>query len=279
MPSLLNERAEPQPSKRQEAAAGVRHASKFQVRSVTFTRGLIGVLLVALIWEIAPRIGIVDPHFVPPLSTVLLTWTEMLFSGELLTHLGASLFRSAVGFGLALVTAIPLGAAIASYPPIRDLLTPVLEIFRNTAALAILPVFVLILGIGETSKIAIVLFACFFPILLNTISGVSTVDPQLLRTALVLELSPADTFRKVIFPAALPTIFTGIRISAASAILVLIAAEMIGATAGLGYLINYSQMNFLIPQMYAGIITTSALGLAVSYSLVAVEKRFSTWRV
>lgn len=153
-----------------------------------------------------------------------------------------------------------------------------LEIFRNTAALALLPVFILILGIGETSKIAIVLFACFFPILLNTVSGVSNVDDQLLRTARVLELSQIDTFRKVIFPAALPTIFTGIRLAAASAILVLIAAEMIGATAGLGYLITYSQMNFLIPQMYAGIITTSALGLAVSYGLIAIEKHFSIWR-
>ncbi len=115
-----------------------------------------------------------------------------------------------------------------------------LEIFRNTAALALLPVFVLILGIGETSKIAIVAYACFFPVLLNTISGVASVDPQLLRTARVLGLSPVATFRKVVLPAAVPTIFTGIRIAGASAMLVLIAAEMIGATAGLGYLINYA---------------------------------------
>lgn len=278
MPNLLIEKTEPRPSKRQEFAAGVRHASLFRTRSVVFARGLTGILLVALVWEIFPRIGLLDTHFVPPLSTVLLTWVDMFVSGELLTHLAASVVRSAAGFSLALVTAIPVGAAIASHPPARDMFTPVLETFRNTAALALLPVFILILGIGETSKIAIVLFACFFPILLNTVSGVSNVDDQLLRTARVLELSQIATFRKVIFPAALPTIFTGIRLAAASAILVLIAAEMIGATAGLGYLITYSQMNFLIPQMYAGIITTSALGLAVSYGLVAIEKHFSTWR-
>ncbi len=103
-------------------------------------------------------------------------------------------------------------------------------------------------------------------------------DKQLLRSARVLGLSPVTTFRKVVFPAALPTIFTGIRIAGAAAILVLIAAEMIGATAGLGYLINYSQYNFLIPQMYAAIITTTALGLAVNYGLVAIERRFSRWR-
>ena len=278
MSDLLTGKTEPGPSERQKLAAGVRHVSLFRTRSVVFARGLTGILLMALVWEISPRIGLVDPHFVPPLSTVLLTWVDLLVSGELLTHLAASMVRSAAGFSLALVTAIPVGAAIALHPPVRDLLTPVLEIFRNTAALALLPVYILALGIGETSKIAIVLFACFFPILLNTISGVSNMDDQLLRTARVLELSTVDTFRKVIFPAALPTIFTGIRLAAASAILVLIAAEMIGATAGLGYLITYSQMNFLIPQMYSGIITTSALGLAVSYGLVAIEKRFSTWR-
>lgn len=278
MPSLLNERSEARPNPRQEAVAGVQHASRFRRRSMTYARGLVGVVLLALIWEFAPRLGIVDANFVPPLSEVLATWVEMLFSGVLFENLAASLTRSLVGFGLALVTAVPLGAAIAAYPPVRDLLTPVLEIFRNTAALAILPVFVLVLGIGETSKIAIVLFACFFPILLNTISGVSTVDVQLLRTARVLELTPATTFAKVIFPAALPTIFTGIRISAAAAVLVLIAAEMIGATKGLGYLINYSQMNFLIPQMYAGIITTAGLGLAINFGLIAIEKRLSRWR-
>jgi NitT/TauT family transport system permease protein len=154
----------------------------------------------------------------------------------------------------------------------------VLEIFRNTAALALLPVFLLVLGIGETSKIAIVLYACFFPILLNTISGVSTVDKQLLRSAKVLGLGPVTTFRKVVFPAAVPTIFTGIRIAGATAVLVLIAAELIGATAGLGYLITYSQNNFLIPQMYAAILTTTAFGLAINYSLVGLERRFSRWR-
>ena len=90
----------------------------------------------------------------------------MAISGELWAHLRASLMRSAVGFGLAIAVAIPLGAAIAWYRPVREFLTPVLEIFRNTAALALLPVFTLMLGIGETSKIAIVLYACFFPILL-----------------------------------------------------------------------------------------------------------------
>lgn len=278
MPSLLEERTEARPNPRQEAAAGVKHVSRHRKRAARWSRGTVGIALLATIWEVAPRAGLVDPYFVSPLSDVLAAWWHLATTGQLWDNTRASLVRSGLGFGLALLTAIPLGAAIAWYTPVRELFTPVLEIFRNTAALAILPVFVLILGIGETSKVAIVLFACFFPILLSTISGVAAVDTQLLRSARVLGLSPVTTFRKVVFPAAVPTIFTGIRIAGAAAVLVLIAAEMIGATAGLGYLINYSQYNFLIPQMYAAILTTSFLGLAINYGLVSLERRLSRWR-
>jgi len=276
--TLLDERAEARPHPRQEAAARARAASPRRRRAVSLGRGLAGIVSLALVWEVAPRLGLVDRYFIPPLHVVLGAWWDMVLSGELRTHVQASLGRSALGFSLAVVIAIPLGAAVAWYRPVRELLQPVLEVFRNTAALALLPVFTLILGIGETSKVAIVTYACFFPILLSTIAGVATVDPQLLRSARVLGLSPVTTFRKVVFPAAVPTIFTGIRIAGAAAILVLIAAEMIGATAGLGFLINYAQFNFLIPKMYAGILTTSLLGLAVNYALVALERRFSRWR-
>jgi NitT/TauT family transport system permease protein len=278
LPSLLEERTEAGLNNRQAQAARVRPARRARTRLARLVRGAAGIVVLAVLWEAAPRLGLVDPFFVSPLSQVAAAWWELLVTGQLWTHLGASLVRSAVGFVLALGLAVPLGAAIAWYRPVRELVSPVLELFRNTAALALLPVFVLILGIGEVSKVAIVVYACFFPILLNTISGVASVDQQLLRSARVLGLSPVTTFRKVVFPAALPTIFTGIRIAGAAAVLVLIAAEMIGATAGLGYLINYSQYNFLIPQMYAAILTTSAVGLAVNYSLVALERRLSRWR-
>ncbi|WP_228521680.1 ABC transporter permease [Nocardioides islandensis] len=279
MPNLIDERTEARPNPRQEAAQGAKHVSSYLTGFGRLGRGLVGVAVLALVWELFPRLGVVDPYFLPPLHVVLQAWWEMARDGELWRHLQASLVRSAAGFGIAVSLAIPLGAAIAWYRPAREILTPPLEVFRNTAALALLPAFTLILGIGETSKIAIVTYACFFPILLSTITGVATVDPQLLRSARVLGLSPVTTFRKVVFPAAVPTIFTGIRISGAAAILVLIAAELIGATAGLGFLINYTQFNFLIPQMYAAILTTSALGLAVNYGLVGLERRFSRWRV
>lgn len=279
MPSLLDERTEPDLNVRQRESAGVRRVSVYTSRLGSLSRGAWGVVLLGLAWELVPRLGIFDTYFLPPLHTVLSAWLDMLRSGQLVQNVVASLVRAAIGFAIAVVLAIPTGVLIAWYRPVREILTPPLEVFRNTAALALLPVFTLILGIGEESKIAIVVYACFFPVLLNTITGVATVDPQLLRSATVLGLSPAATFRKVVFPAAVPTIFTGIRIAGSAAILVLIAAELIGATAGVGYLINYTQQNFLIPQMYAAILTTTLLGLAVSYGLVALERRFSRWRL
>ncbi|MFI1993894.1 ABC transporter permease [Actinoplanes sp. NPDC020271] len=238
----------------------------------------VAIIALALIWEIFPRLGLVDATFLPPLSEVLVAWWDLVKSGELWEHTRASLTRSLVGFGLAIVVSIPLGLLIGWYKPVANLLTPLLEVFRNTAALAILPVFVLILGLGETSKIAIIVYACAWPILLNTVSGVRTVDPLLIKSARSLGLGPVSLFQKVVLPAAVPTIFTGIRLAGAYSILILIAAEMVGAKAGLGYLINYAQYNFAVPDMYAGIITISGIGLIVNQLLILTERRFSTWR-
>ncbi|MEU9827962.1 ABC transporter permease [Micromonospora chersina] len=239
----------------------------------------VALLALAAIWEAAPRAGLVDRVFLPPLSEVLTAWWALLRTGQLADHVGASLTRSLTGLALAVAAAIPLGLLIGWYRPLADLLSPLLEVFRNTAALALLPVFVLILGLGETSKIALVVYACSWPILLNTIAGVKGVDPLLVRSARSMGLNHLRLFQKVILPAAVPTIFTGVRLAGAYSILVLVAAEMVGAKAGLGYLINYAQYNFAIPDMYAGIITISAIGLVVNQLLVAGERRFSTWRV
>ncbi len=238
----------------------------------------VAILAFLALWEVAPRVGVVDRVFLPPFSEVLATTWELIRNGQLPQHVAASLQRAGTGFGIAVATAIPLGLLIGWYRPVAIVLNPILEAFRNTAALALLPVFVLILGIGETSKIALVVFAAFFPILLNTISGVRTVDPLLIRSARSLGLSSPRLFQKVILPAAVPTIFTGLRMAGAASVLVLIAAEMIGAQAGLGYLVNAAQLNFQIPQMYAGILAISVIGIAVNAALLAAERHFSRWR-
>ncbi|WP_084216643.1 ABC transporter permease [Pseudonocardia spinosispora] len=236
------------------------------------------IVLFLLIWELVPRSGLVDRVFLPPFSQVAAAWFTLVGNGQLPLHLGASLARSVTGLGLAVLVAVPLGVLVGWYRPVAEALEPLLELFRNTAALALLPVFVLLLGLGETSKVSLVLFACAWPILLNTVSAVRTVDPLLIRSARSLGLSAPSLFWKVVLPSAVPTLFTGIRLAAAASIMVLVAAEMMGAKAGLGYLINSSQFNFQIPQMYAGIVTISLLGVVINQALVAVERRFSRWR-
>jgi NitT/TauT family transport system permease protein len=240
----------------------------------------LAVILFLALWEFGPTY-LASPAtrvFLPPLHEVLAAGAKLVENGQLQSHLQASLTRSVSGFGIAVVSAVVLGLLIAWYGWLNSFLNPLLELFRNTATLALLPVFTLLLGIGEESKITIVAYAAFFPVLLNTIAGVRTVDPLLIRAAKSLGLNSFRLFQKVILPSAVPTIFTGIRMAGTSSILVLIAAEMVGAKAGLGYLIVNSQMSFLIPDMYAGILTVSVLGLLVNVLLVALERHFSKWR-
>ncbi len=245
---------------------------------VTIFKRSIAIILFLAVWEVLPRLGLVDAAFLPPLSTVLVSGWQLIENGQLLTHLQASLLRSISGFVVAIAIAIPLGLAIGWYTRFAEFINPLLELFRNTAALALLPVFILFLGIGEASKIALVIYACTWPILLNTISGVRNVDPLLIKSARTMGLSPVKLFHKVILPAAVPTIFVGIRLAGAFSVLILVAAEMVGAKAGLGYLINYAQYNFQIPEMFFGIISITCVGLLFNYTLLAIEKRLTAWK-
>lgn len=190
----------------------------------------------------------------------------------------AQLQRAASGFAIAVALGVPLGLLIGWYRTLADILNPLLELFRNTAPLALLPVFVLVLGMGETSKISMVVYSCIWPVLLSRVSGVRNVDPLLIRSARSMALKPVQLFMKVVLPASVPAVFTGIRVAGAYSILVLIAAEMVGAKAGLGYLVNYSQFTFEIPKMYAGIVTLALLGLAFNHAVLFVERRLTAWR-
>lgn len=250
----------------------------FAVNGLGFLRSFLIIPAFLALWEIAPRAGWVEPSLIPPISKVAKAWWTLLENGQLWDNTQASLIRATSGFTIAVLIGVPLGIVLAWNKWFHQLVDPLLELFRNTAALALLPVFTLLLGIGETSKITIVVYACLFPVVLNTVSGVHSVDPLLVKSARSMNLSSLRLFQKVILPSALPTIFTGIRMAGASSILVLIAAEMVGAKAGLGYLINYAQFNFMIPEMYAGILTISAIGLIVNAALIRLERRFSRWR-
>ncbi|MFQ3455068.1 ABC transporter permease [Bradyrhizobium sp. UFLA01-814] len=249
------------------------------------TRGLAAfgrrsLLLIALlaIWEATPRLGLIDAVFLPPFSDVIAAGWQLAQTGELYDDASASLLRALSGFLVSVVLFVPLGLAVGWYTRLGDLLNQFIEICRNTAPLALLPVFILLLGIGELSKVTMVVYSCAWPLLLNTIAAVKQVDPLLIKSARTMGATPQQLFRKVILPAALPTIFVGIRLASASAMLVLVASEMVGAKAGLGYLIINSQYSFLIPQMYFGIIGITVIGLAFNAVLEALERRLMRWK-
>ncbi|MCP1967044.1 ABC transporter permease [Bradyrhizobium elkanii] len=269
--------------RRDEHAPAARSPLVSAVRAAT--RGLAAfgrrsLLLIALlaIWEAAPRLGLIDAVFLPPFSDVIAAGWQLAQTGELYDDASASLLRALSGFLVSVVLFVPLGLAVGWYTRLGDLLNQFIEICRNTAPLALLPVFILLLGIGELSKVTMVVYSCAWPLLLNTIAAVKQVDPLLIKSARTMGATPQQLFRKVILPAALPTIFVGIRLASASAMLVLVASEMVGAKAGLGYLIINSQYSFLIPQMYFGIIGITVIGLGFNAVLEALERRLMRWK-
>jgi NitT/TauT family transport system permease protein len=244
------------------------------------TVGHRSLLLIVLLsaWEAAPRVGLIDAVFLPPFSEVIAAGWQLAQTGELYDDVSASLLRALSGFLISVVLIVPLGLAVGWYARLGNLLNQFIEICRNTAPLALLPVFILLLGIGELSKITMVVYSCAWPLLLNTIAAVKQVDPLLIKSARTMGATPQQLFRKVILPASLPTIFVGVRLASASAMLVLVASEMVGAKAGLGYLIINSQYSFLIPQMYFGILGITVIGLTFNAILEALEQSFTRWK-
>lgn len=236
------------------------------------------VLLFLAIWEFLPRAGLVNSAFLSPPSAVLAAIVQLAQTGQLGKHVAASLQRSLAGLILAILAGVALGLLMGVVRRFEAFVDPLLQLFRQVSALALFPVFLLFFGIGEASKIAIIFWAAFWPVLLNTISGVKQVEKLLIHSALSMGASHGFIFFKVILPAAAPSIFTGIRLAGAYSITALVAAEMIGSHAGLGFLTLNSQEIFQIPSMYAGIVLLAVLGLALNYGLALLEKRLTRWR-
>ncbi len=242
------------------------------------THGLLLVFILLGLWEILPRAGIINSIFLPPFSEVAITLKNLILSGEILVHAEASLQRSIIGFALAAAVAIPLGLLMGWYARFEKYTDLLIQSLRNTSLFALLPVFILVLGIGETSKIAVVFYAAVWYMLINTISGVKNVDPLCIKAAKSMGVTDFDLLRKIILPACVPYIASGARLAAKSSVMVVIAAEMLAAKSGLGYFVQDSQLMFRIPQMYAGILMLAGIGLSINYLLVWVEKKATYWK-
>jgi NitT/TauT family transport system permease protein len=273
---LLLERTEP--AHTSGSCSSANSGKNVVVRGLIGIRGLAIVFMFFALWEVLPRAGVVQTMFLPPASAVFRAWYELAGSGELIKHIAISLQRVFAGFGLSIVVIIPIGCLIGWYSTFERFVDPLVQAFRQTSALALFPVFILFFGIGEFSKIGMVFWSAQWPILLGTISGIRNIDPLLVDVARTLGIKGFKLFIRIILPAAFPSIMTGIRLGAGASFLVLVAAEMIGAKSGLGFMIINAQYNFEIPQMYSAILTISLLGLAVNYLLVWIERKAMSWK-
>jgi NitT/TauT family transport system permease protein len=239
----------------------------------------LAIIVFLIAWQIFPTIGLVNEIFIPTPTTILAEIWKLTLDGTLPNDAVISLFRVGVGFGIALLVALPLGFLLGGFfKSFEKAVNPLLQLLSQANPFTLFPIFIVFLGIGEVSKISIIYWVCQWPILLNTITGISNVDPVLIKMARSSGLSKAEIFTKVLIPASLPTVFTGIRMGAAFSFFMLIGAEMLGSSAGLGYLIMQAQMVMQIPRMWAGIVVVALIGYIVTYSLIYLERRGSVWK-
>ena len=237
-----------------------------------------GILIAFLaLWQVSSSAGWVNAAVLPPIDTIVAALWKGLAGGTLLGDIAISLQRAGIAFVAAVVVAIPLGLFMGQVRSVETALDPILQVFRQTSALALYPVFILLLGLGEASKVFVIFWATLFPLLLNTISGVKEVDPKLLEMARVYGATRLTVFRRVVLPGAVPSIFVGLRLSATTALLLLIASEMIGANKGIGFQVMNAQYNFQIPLMFAAIVILAGLGLIANQALVSLQRRLCRW--
>ncbi|NTJ42741.1 ABC transporter permease [Agrobacterium larrymoorei] len=228
-------------------------------------------------WQISSVLGWINPAVFPRLDTIIVALWKGIFSGALIDDIAISLQRSGIAFAAAVAVGIPLGLFMGQVAAVERALDPLLQFFRQTSALALYPVFILLLGLGEASKVFVIFWATLFPILLSTIGGVMEVDRKLIEMARTYGAGRITIFRRVVLPASVPAIFVGLRLSATTALLLLIAAEMIGANKGVGFQVMNAQYNFQIPLMFAAILLLALLGLAANAVLVILQRKLCLW--
>ena len=216
-----------------------------------------------------------NPIFLPGPWLVVGSLVDLAARGQLWIHVAATLERVAIGFGTGAGLGVLLGLAAGYFAPVRDVVEPLVEVLRPIPPLAVLPLFIVWVGIGEPSKIGFITYATFFPIFLTTVTGVRQIDPLLLRAARSLGAGGVALFTRVILPAALPDILTGLRLGVALAFFVIVISEFIGAEHGLGYLINDGRNFFLVPQMLGAAVVLGLLGYGGNELVRLLERRLT----
>ena len=238
----------------------------------------IGIALFLLGWEAIPHLfDWINPALFPPPSKVLEAAIPMIKSGELFLHIGISLARAISGFLIALVFGITAGVLTARAPAAQYISEPVLHGFRSVPSLAVVPLAVLWFGIGETPKVALIAWGAFFPIWITTFIGVRDTHVVYLRSAASLGAGRVQLLFEVILPAALSFILAGVRQAIAVSLIVLVAAELSGATQGIAYMMSLGHQLFQVEIMFIGLVLLGAFGFIADRLFLLTTRKLFPW--
>jgi sulfonate transport system permease protein len=241
------------------------------------TRWLSPLLLLAA-WELGSRTGLIPERTLAAPSAVLVTLGQMIVNGELGYNLAVSLGRAAFGLAIGVTLGVVLGLAAGLSRSGEAMVDPLMQIKRTIPVLALTPLFIVWFGIGETPKIALIAFATLFPVYLNLYQGIRGVDVRLIEAARSFGLGQAQLVTQVILPGALPSLLTGLRYALSIAVLVLVIAEQINASAGLGYLVNNARDFLRTDIIVVCLMVYALLGLGADWVVRLIERRTLAWR-
>jgi sulfonate transport system permease protein len=253
-------------------------ASRKVIGAPPLLYGLILPVSAALLYEIAFRSGFVEARLLPPPSRIAETLLKLARSGELSTHIIATLLRVAFGFGLGAVMGVLLGALTGSSSLAHRLLDPTLQALRAIPSLAWVPLFILWLGIFEPSKIALIAVGCFFPVYLGVMGAIANVDRKIVEVGRAFRLSRVTLARRILLPAILPDTIVALRSGLGLGFMFVVAAEIMGASEGLGYLLVDGQQLGKPDQILASILCFAVLGKIADWSIVAATKPLLRWQ-
>jgi ABC-type nitrate/sulfonate/bicarbonate transport system permease component len=239
--------------------------------------GVLLVLTLLALWEASARFGIVQSTNWPPFSTVMVTLVAALGDGELLPLILSTLWRMARGYAIGCALGVSIGFGIALCRPVRLALQPTIELLRPIPIPAIIPPLIFLLGLGDALRLFAIAFATFFPVALNTIAGVRSVEPVYHQVARTFGVPRITALRRVVFPASLPFILAGLRTSLGLAFVVTVIAEMIVGQEGIGNYLITMQFAMRASEMYAGIILLTCIAYLLNRGFVAWEARAIRW--
>lgn len=240
--------------------------------------GTAAVLALLIIWQVACEIGMVSPLVLPSPTTIAVRIGELVQQPGFWYDMSVSGQEFVIGFGMAIVVGLVLGLLMGWFRPVQMIFDPFVNFLNSTPRIALAPLFIIWLGIGIWSKVAIVFLGALFPILINTIAGVQNLDRSLLRAGRSFGASNMQLFRTVALPGSVPFILSGFRLGLAHALTGVVVGEMIAAKAGIGLVMTTAASVYDTATVFAAVIIVAFLGLAFTAALQALEKHFQSWR-